>query len=303
MATDEPALPEQPRRRLRFSLRSLVLFTLLLANILIADREYPWQKLSEAENTQPVSAVRAVTKVISPRDRIVVTPNDNGYLSVRNADTGELIRQLQPNGKRTCSRLEFTPDGKRLIAEYDRDVVLWNAETWEPIRTLHGTVLIIHQMPDRGGWIVLDDSSVTSVDEGITCLHDGSLANAAAFSANSSLLLLGNSGEVVFYSTKDWEKIGELPLRTVSLVRAYFEPDGLVVTETIDVCYKAKPGFLPKITRRRWLRTAPWGYDSNWYRGELWTLPILAVAFLISLWHDRRDLRGARGQSEGICAR
>ena len=291
MATDESSLPPKPGRRLCFSLRSLVLFLLLLANILAANRDYPWQEISKG-----MSSVRATVppfnpKVVSPRERIVVTANDKGYLSLRNVDTGEPIRQLQSVGKRVCSRLEFTSDGRRLITQYDCEVTLWNAETWKPIRTVCGTVLLIHQVPNRDVWFVLDDASVTSADDGrhVASPENPFRAQTAAFSADSSLLLIGNSGVVRFYSTANWRKLGELRMNVATLIRAFFKPDGSVVTETIDAFYRAPPGFVPPITSRCWRRTAPWGYDSTWYRIELWTLLILAPAFLISLWRDKRD--------------
>ena len=72
------------------------------------------------------------------RTRMVSTVWDNYTLTVRNVQTGRIIKILtEPTS--AIMHVSFSPDGKYLVAaSYDNMVRVWETETWEIVQTIDG---------------------------------------------------------------------------------------------------------------------------------------------------------------------
>jgi len=64
---------------------------------------------------------------LSPDNKIIAAGYSNGVIRFFNAETGELLKQLQGD-KRYIELLSYTPDGKTLISCADGKVKFWVSE-------------------------------------------------------------------------------------------------------------------------------------------------------------------------------
>jgi WD40 repeat protein len=94
---------------------------------------------------------------------------------VWNADTGEIVQDVETPGGGSCTSIDFTPDGKFFVwsgfpSSIEKNVIVFSTETWQPVWGLHIASFspkTLSVSPD-GKMIAIGGSVTTQVGMGIS---------------------------------------------------------------------------------------------------------------------------------------
>lgn len=177
------------------------------------------------------SAGRALA--LSPDGQLLAMAQGNEQISIWNASTGVLVREL-PATNHVWS-LNFSPDGRRLVStSWSSDVSVWQLDADAPPRTLSGHRLHVWSavFSDDGSTIATTSSDQTlrlwdaaTLQPRSVLRGHGSEVWCVAFSPDGNMLATGGKDEnVMLWPAKPPAPETELPHDTD--FRPLFSPDG-----------------------------------------------------------------------------
>jgi len=128
-------------RRIRFSLRTLVIFVLLLGSGMgLWWKWTPW--VLERSLEKHVQRTRAVA--FAPNGRLIAAAGDDNEVRVWDAGTGELLAILRGH-EATIHSVAFSPDSSRVVtASEDKTARVWDVAHGREILILSGHAGIVH---------------------------------------------------------------------------------------------------------------------------------------------------------------
>jgi WD40 repeat protein/tRNA A-37 threonylcarbamoyl transferase component Bud32 len=85
-----------------------------------------------------------------PDGKHLVTASFDGTVRVWDAETGKVQKVLEGHTMKV-QRLDFSPNGKVLASGTEHEAILWNADTWERVKTINTTA----------GWLAFDTEGKT----------------------------------------------------------------------------------------------------------------------------------------------
>ena len=143
--------PKKRRFRLRYSLRSLLLFVLLVNSAcLLWMRWEPWQ----VEHVLRGHKVPVLSAAFSPDGRRIVTASGDATARVWDSETGRELKVLRGH-KKAISGIAFSPDGRRIVtAGLGGTARVWDSKTGHELLVLKGhknMVMSAGFSPDGGG--------------------------------------------------------------------------------------------------------------------------------------------------------
>jgi WD40 repeat protein len=98
----------------------------------------------ESTIPEPLEFDRVRAAIYSPDETMIAAgggaddSGDIGFIKIWNANTGKLVKNLEPVAKEVCC-LAWPGDGKTLISgSFDYEIRIWNTTTWQQIAVLTG---------------------------------------------------------------------------------------------------------------------------------------------------------------------
>jgi len=211
----------------------------------------------------------------SPDGRWLATvePDRPAAVTLRDPSTRRPIRTIANNFGGIID-IEFTPNGKRLLASSDRGLTVWEAESgWEvaSFEGLSASKLQFSPDGDRAATISVDTNSFSLIVDLLTrprlCISRTKLANRigaidAAFSPDGRLLAVGGRAiPPALWDTSSGREVATFPNKSVDAPQTLFTRDGqslIFASEDGRVrCWhfgptRTVPAELPKIDKELW---------------------------------------------------
>ena len=186
-----------------------------------------WHEVNDA-------GVRAVA--FSPDGKRVAAACDNGFVLVRDAETGKAIVTLGRRQDGPLTAVAFSPDGKLLAAGgADKSVSLWDVATGKEVRSFGGhavNVTTVQFSPDgrtlltaSGGTVYLSDVAAGTDLFRFEAGTEG--AHAAAFSPNGKLIVAaGPEGQLRGWQATTGQGPWSIMTTKKGVNAVAFSPDG-----------------------------------------------------------------------------
>jgi WD40 repeat protein len=93
----------------------------------------------------PLKFGNVSTVVYSPDETMIALVNAIGFITIFDANTGKLVKNLESTGEANC--LAWPGDGKTLISgSWDGEIGIWNTTTWQQVAVLTEHTSIVYDI-------------------------------------------------------------------------------------------------------------------------------------------------------------
>lgn len=208
------------------------------------------------QNVKILDYGKSTIASFSPNDSLLIIPDSEGHIKLKDISTGETIRILQGHSD-IVNCVSFCPDGKRIVsASNDSTIMIWDVNSGIAIMTLTGHTSAVNcasfspdgknivSASDDKTLIVWDAASGNAIN--ILTGHS-SAVNCASFSPDSKYIIsASDDNRIIVWDKKTGKKTRVLKGHKRPINHIEYSPNGkYIVSASDDSCimiWKATTG-------------------------------------------------------------